>query len=157
MVTITELDDDGNEIPSTRTSSAEEHSPLWVIFTLFAAVMIDAIGALSFTIPFIGEFADVIWAPISAILIYRLFDKSIIMSSLGFLEEILPMTDIIPTATLAWLRVNWGIVQPAIAEGFEQAKPIVLEAFHVYRQAQQQAQQTQKQQQTDSNNKGHRD
>ena len=48
-----------------------------------AALLIDAIGALSFTVPFIGEFADVIWAPMSSFLIFWLFNRSIMMASLG--------------------------------------------------------------------------
>jgi len=37
------------------------------------SLLFDAIGMLSFAIPFIGEFSDVVWAPISALLIYKMY------------------------------------------------------------------------------------
>ena len=40
---------------------------------LALSLLFDAIGMLSFTIPFIGEFSDIIWAPVSALLIYKMF------------------------------------------------------------------------------------
>jgi hypothetical protein len=32
---------------------------------LVLGILFDAIGMLSFTVPFIGEFSDVIWAPLA--------------------------------------------------------------------------------------------
>jgi hypothetical protein len=107
MVTITELDDDGEE---TGKSSTTEKSKSYVLVSLFFALLIDAIGMASFSIPFVGEFADIVWAPISAFLIYKLFGHSLLFAGFGMLEEILPLTDIIPTATLAWCRVNWDSI-----------------------------------------------
>jgi len=65
----------------------------------------DIIGYASFTVPFLGEFSDLIWAPVSAFLFYRMFGgwKASIGAAFNFLEEILPFTDFIPTFTLAWI------------------------------------------------------
>ena len=68
-------------------------------------ILLDLIGSASFSIPLIGEFSDVVWAPISAFLFYKMFGGrfGIVGSILNFLEEILPFTDIIPSFTIAWV------------------------------------------------------
>lgn len=65
----------------------------------------DLIGCASFVIPGFGEFSDVIWAPLSAYLFYKMFGgkKGVMGGVFNFLEEILPFTDVIPTFTLMWL------------------------------------------------------
>jgi hypothetical protein len=69
---------------------------------LVASLAIDAIGASSFILPMVGELFDVGWAPLSAALVWYLFGDQRFVA-LNFLEEILPFTDWIPSATLAWL------------------------------------------------------
>lgn len=68
-------------------------------------LLFDAIGLVSFVIPGIGEFTDVIWAPISAWLMTKLYagKPGKVASVINFIEEILPGFDIIPTFTLMWL------------------------------------------------------
>lgn len=72
---------------------------------LALCLVMDAIGYLSFTVPFLGEFADVFWAPISAYIFYKSFGGKI--GSFGalfnFAEEVLPFTDFIPTFTIVWM------------------------------------------------------
>jgi hypothetical protein len=72
---------------------------------LALCILFDAIGYLSFSIPFVGEFADVIWAPLSAMIFYNMFGgkMGIFGGAFSFLEELLPFTDIIPTFTISWL------------------------------------------------------
>ncbi len=72
--------------------------------TLIYALIIDLLGMVSYLIPAAGEIVDFIWAPISGMLIYFLFRKSlgIVGGSVGFIEELMPQTDIIPTATILW-------------------------------------------------------
>ena len=71
---------------------------------IFVCIILDAIGMASYFIPAMGEFADLVWAPISAILFYTLFGGrfGMIGGVLNFLEEIIPFTDIIPSFTIAW-------------------------------------------------------
>lgn len=66
------------------------------------AVMIDLIGYVSFLIPGLGEFGDIIWAPISGYLIYLLFPNRKKMAVIGAVEEALPFLDLIPTALVTW-------------------------------------------------------
>lgn len=72
---------------------------------LVLGLLFDIIGGLSFFIPGIGEFSDVIWAPVAAWLMTRMYKGTSGKAAgvLTFLEEILPGLDVIPTFTLMWL------------------------------------------------------
>lgn len=72
---------------------------------LFWGLFFDAIGMLSFAIPFIGDFSDVIWAPLSAWLMTRLYKGRAgqAAGAVSFIEEIIPGLDVIPTFTIMWL------------------------------------------------------
>ncbi len=69
---------------------------------LFLSLGVDAVGMGTYFIPVIGETADLILAPISAIIIYKMYNNTA-FTVIGAIEEIAPGTDFIPTATLAWL------------------------------------------------------
>lgn len=69
------------------------------------AIIIDLFGFISYLIPGFGEFFDLFLAPISAVLVYLLFAKKFKWAAFTFLEEMLPMTDIIPSATIAWYSI----------------------------------------------------
>lgn len=73
--------------------------------TLLFCIAMDLIGCVSFTLPGIGEFSDIIWAPISAYIFFKTFGgwKGAFGSVFNFVEEILPFTDIIPTFTIMWV------------------------------------------------------
>jgi hypothetical protein len=72
--------------------------------SLAACLLLDLIGYASFSLPLLGEFSDLVWAPISAILFYKMFGGKMgfFGGSFSFLEELLPFTDFIPTFTIAW-------------------------------------------------------
>lgn len=72
---------------------------------LVIGIILDAIGMLSFTLPFIGEFGDVIWAPLSALIMTRMYKGTTgkVAGTVGFIEEIAPGLDLIPTFTLTWI------------------------------------------------------
>ena len=72
---------------------------------LIFGLIFDGIGMLSFTIPLIGEFSDVIWAPLSGFLMIWMYKGLLgkIGGTITFLEEILPFSDFIPTFTLIWI------------------------------------------------------
>lgn len=72
---------------------------------LFLGILFDLVGMVSFTIPIIGEFSDVIWAPVAALLLKSMYKGSIgkIGGIIAFVEEALPGLDIIPTFTLTWI------------------------------------------------------
>jgi hypothetical protein len=68
-------------------------------------LLFDAIGMLSMVIPVIGPFLDILWAPYAAKKMRDMYDGEAgkIASIVVFVEEILPITDFIPTFTLMWI------------------------------------------------------
>ncbi len=76
---------------------------------LLLSIFFDALGMLSFTIPMIGEFEDVIWAPLAYWLMTKMYAGSMgkVAGIITFLEEISPGLDFIPTFTLAWFYENY--------------------------------------------------
>lgn len=68
-------------------------------------ILMDLIGMSSYFFPGMGEFVDVVWAPISAYIFLKLFGGRLGMigSVLNFIEEIVPFTDVIPSFTIAWV------------------------------------------------------
>ncbi len=75
------------------------------IRNLFLGLALDGIGMLSFVIPGVGEFSDVIWAPLSAWIMTRMYKGKIGQAAglITFAEELMPGMDIIPTFTIMWL------------------------------------------------------
>lgn len=73
--------------------------------SLVLCILMDIIGYASFSIPGLAEFTDVVWAPISAFVFFKIFGgtKGMLGGAFNFLEEILPFTDFIPSFTLMWL------------------------------------------------------
>lgn len=75
------------------------------ISKLLIGLLLDGIGMISFSIPFLGEFSDVVWAPIAAFIMSRMYKGRVgrVASILTFVEEILPFTDVIPSFTITWI------------------------------------------------------
>lgn len=74
--------------------------------SLWVCILLDLIGCASYAVPVLGEASDFIWAPISAIIFYRMFGGSPLAtfgSVFNFIEELFPGTDFIPTFTIAWV------------------------------------------------------
>lgn len=72
---------------------------------LILSLLFDGIGMLSFTLPVIGESFDVLWAPVSGFLIYKMYGGTVgkISGFISFAEELLPFSDFVPTFTLTWI------------------------------------------------------
>ena len=71
---------------------------------LVLCIVLDVIGMLP--IPFFG----VVWAPASANLLTKLFGwgiKGRLAAVIGFLEEALPFTEILPTFMIFWFYETW--------------------------------------------------
>lgn len=76
---------------------------------LVLCLLLDAVGLVSFTIPLVGEFSDIIWAPIAAIISYKMFGekRGKFTALTTFTEEILPFTDVIPSFTIFCILFDW--------------------------------------------------
>ena len=72
---------------------------------LVLGLIFDAVGMLSFSVPILGEFSDLVWAPISGFLLVYMYkgQSGKIAGIFGFLEEIIPFSDFIPTFTFMWI------------------------------------------------------
>src|SRR6185295_6664657 len=77
--------------------------------SLVFCLVMDIIGYATYAVPVLGEFGDIIWAPISAIIFFITFGgwKGAFGGVFNFVEEILPGTDFIPSFTLMWLWQRW--------------------------------------------------
>jgi hypothetical protein len=75
---------------------------------LALCLLMDLLGCASFLVPIVGEFFDLAWAPISALIYMRMFGgaKGVLGGAFNFLEELLPGLDIIPTFTITWFMLN---------------------------------------------------
>jgi hypothetical protein len=73
--------------------------------SLVFCLLMDFLGYATYSIPFLGEFLDIIWAPVSAIIFWRMFGgaKGVLGGVFNFIEELLPGLDFIPTFTITWL------------------------------------------------------
>jgi hypothetical protein len=73
--------------------------------SLLACLMFDFIGYASYAVPFFGEFLDLAWAPVSAIIFWKMFGfkKGFFGGVFSFIEELTPGLDFIPTFTINWL------------------------------------------------------
>jgi hypothetical protein len=71
---------------------------------LIVSLLIDLIGSSSYLLPFVGEGLDLAWAPTQTILIMAMYDTvTPSLKYVSFVEEILPFTDVVPSATIGWL------------------------------------------------------
>jgi hypothetical protein len=79
--------------------------------SLLFCILMDVIGYATYAVPFLGEFADIIWAPVSAIIFFKTFGgwKGAFGGVFNFVEELLPGVDFIPTFTLMWAWQNWMV------------------------------------------------
>jgi len=79
--------------------SAIKHQP-----SLTFCILMDILGYATYAIPVFGELADIVWAPVSAMIFYKAFGgwKGTFGGIFNLVEEILPGTDFIPTFTITW-------------------------------------------------------
>lgn len=76
---------------------------------LILGILFDAIGMMSFSIPYLGEFSDVVWAPMAGLLMTWMYKGTVGKAGgiFTFLEEIIPFTDFIPSFTFTWIYNYW--------------------------------------------------
>lgn len=73
--------------------------------SLIFCILMDLAGYATYAIPGIGEFGDILWAPLSAIIFYKTFGgtKGMFGGIFNFIEEAFPFTDFIPSFSIMWL------------------------------------------------------
>eukprot|EP00548_Thalassiothrix_antarctica_P002910 CAMPEP_0194141256 /NCGR_PEP_ID=MMETSP0152-20130528/10686_1 /TAXON_ID=1049557 /ORGANISM="Thalassiothrix antarctica, Strain L6-D1" /LENGTH=448 /DNA_ID=CAMNT_0038839807 /DNA_START=58 /DNA_END=1404 /DNA_ORIENTATION=- len=90
---------------------------------LLISLFIDLLGSSSYLLPLVGEFFDIAWAPLQTTLLMAMYDAvSPSLKYISFIEEILPFTDIVPSATMGWIKefglpmligITAGVANPA--------------------------------------------
>lgn len=104
---ITELVGLANGLPRVVARGGPQGKK-WV--KLAICIGIDLVGSGSLGVPLIGDVLDLVTAPLTAVMLQALFANSFVTIA-GLVEEILPGTDAIPTATLAWFAEHYGHLQ----------------------------------------------
>lgn len=70
-------------------------------------ILLDLVGFLtsSWIFPVLGDFLDILWAPLSAYFMVKMFPgkSGKIAGLITFLEEAWPSLDFVPTFTMMWL------------------------------------------------------
>lgn len=68
-------------------------------------IIYDLIGMTTLFIPVVGPFLDILWAPFAAKKMSGMYKgtQGKIAALIVFAEELLPITDVVPTFTLMWL------------------------------------------------------
>ncbi|HRO71852.1 MAG TPA: hypothetical protein PK951_15790 [Chitinophagaceae bacterium] len=76
--------------------------------SLFFCILMDLVGYATYAVPFLGEFGDILWAPISSLVFMTSFGgwKGVLGGFGNFIEELLPGTDFIPSFTIMWFIQN---------------------------------------------------
>lgn len=71
---------------------------------LILSLLFDGIGMLSYIVPVFAEVTDLVWAPISGILLMTMYKGTIgkLAGVFGFIEELVPFIDFVPTFTITW-------------------------------------------------------
>jgi hypothetical protein len=85
----------------TRTPTERALTPAMMI-KLLACLGLDIMGDATYFMPGLGEGLDLAYAPAQAIALKMMF-RYTALPVVGFVEEILPGTDILPSATIGWL------------------------------------------------------
>lgn len=96
---------------------------------LARCLLLDAVGLASAAIPVVGPVLDVVWAPVAASISYKMFGerRGKYTSLLTFVEELLPVTDVVPSFTIFWFLFDFlgiGKVKVATTEetGYAEAQ-----------------------------------
>jgi len=72
--------------------------------SIFFCLLMDLVGYATYAVPFFGEFADLIWAPVSSLIFMNTFGgwRGVLGGFGNLIEELLPGTDFIPSFTIMW-------------------------------------------------------
>jgi hypothetical protein len=87
----------------TPVSVCRQVMPTTIWSKLWISLFIDLIGSSSYLLPVVGEAIDLAWAPTQTLFLMALYDAtSPNLKYLSFVEEALPFTDVVPSASIGW-------------------------------------------------------
>jgi hypothetical protein len=78
--------------------------------SLIFCILMDVLGYATYALPILGEFGDILWAPLSSFIFFRTFGgwKGAFGGLFNFVEEFLPGFDFIPSFTIMWFWQRAG-------------------------------------------------
>ncbi len=76
---------------------------------LAKCILLDAVGMASAVAPVVGPLLDTIWAPVAAAISYKMFGekRGKYTALITFIEELLPVTDVVPSFTIFWFLFDF--------------------------------------------------
>jgi hypothetical protein len=79
---------------------------VWI--KLLLSLFVDCVGSCSYLLPVVGESFDGPWAPFQSMLLMAMYKDADQphLKYVSFAEELLPFTDVLPTATIGWATEN---------------------------------------------------
>lgn len=74
-------------------------------------ILMDLAGLATFALPVMGEWGDLLWAPISGLIFMKTFGgmTGVIGGIANMAEELLPFTDFIPTFTIGYFYTKYQL------------------------------------------------
>lgn len=92
-----------NKVEIINPTKTDSHKNIRLVL----GILFDLIGMLSLLGFGLGELTDVVWAPISGLLLATMYKGATgkIAGTIDFIEELIPGLDFIPTFTLTWIYV----------------------------------------------------
>jgi len=119
---ITNINNDGNDNATPSKTFIKADSivrPAPDFGKLLICLLVDIIGTSSEALPVVGELTDILTAPVLGFILQNLYPgSSKFVFFFEFAEEILPLTDFIPFATICW-AVDTYFPESTIAELFQ--------------------------------------
>lgn len=81
-------------------------------------LMMDLAGLVTYALPAMGEWGDVLWAPISGFIFMRAFGgmTGAVGGVVNMIEELIPFADFIPTFTIGYFYTKHQMKKAQIAK-----------------------------------------
>lgn len=74
-------------------------------------IMMDLAGLATYALPALGEWGDILWAPLSGFIFMRAFGGRVgaIGGVINTIEELMPFSDFVPTFTIGYLYTRYKL------------------------------------------------
>ena len=72
-------------------------------------ILMDLAGLATYALPVLGEWGDILWAPISGLIFMRAFGgkTGAVGGVINMIEELIPFADFIPTFTIGYFYTKY--------------------------------------------------
>ena len=97
-------------VPDYRTQSQQGQKET-ALPKLSFCILMDLAGLATYALPALGEWGDMLWAPISGLIFMKTFGgmTGVIGGIANMAEELIPFTDFIPTFTIGYFYTKYQL------------------------------------------------